>query len=137
MKYLKKVPYDVLEVLNVIVRPVDVVEPRNLDQPPIVVAVDVVADCPGFESVQEHFDIFESMRTFWVIRQCSPVSELVPLCNRATIDGDSQLAVLILLLLKVREHLLDQLSKIPDILIFYFLCLVKYPTCPPRDCWSS
>ena len=55
VKYLKKVPYDVLEVLDIIVCPVDVIEPRNLDQPPIVVAVNVVADRPGFESVQEHF----------------------------------------------------------------------------------
>ena len=44
-----------------------------------------------------------------------PVSQLVPLNDRATIDGDSKLAVLVLLLLQVREHLLDQLPKIPDI----------------------
>ena len=43
-----------------------------------------------------------------------PVSQLVPLDDRATIDGDSELAVLVLLLLQVREHLLDQLPKIPD-----------------------
>ena len=49
VKNLEEVPYDVLEVLDIIVCPVDVIEPRNLDQPPIVVAVDVIADCPGFE----------------------------------------------------------------------------------------
>ena len=49
-KYLKEVPYDVLEVLDILVRPVDVVEPRNLNQPTVVVAVDIVADCPGVDS---------------------------------------------------------------------------------------
>ena len=49
-KYLKEVPYDVLEVLHIIVCPVDVVEPRNLNQPTVVVAVDIVADCPGVDS---------------------------------------------------------------------------------------
>ena len=49
-KYLKEVPYDVLEVLDILVCPVDVVEPRNLNQPTVVVAVDVVADCPGVDS---------------------------------------------------------------------------------------
>ena len=48
LKYLKEVPYDVLEVLHIIVRPVDVIEPRNLNQPSVVVAVHVVADRPGF-----------------------------------------------------------------------------------------
>ena len=31
LNYLEEVPYDVLEVLHIIVCPVDVVEPRNLD----------------------------------------------------------------------------------------------------------
>ena len=47
VKYLKKVPYDVLEVLDIIVGTIDVVEPRNLDQPSVVVTVHVVADRPG------------------------------------------------------------------------------------------
>ena len=52
LKYLKEVPYDVLEVLHIIVCPVDVIEPRNLNQPSVVVAVHIVADRPGFESVR-------------------------------------------------------------------------------------
>ena len=46
-KNLEEVPYDVLEVLDIIVRTIDVVEPRNLDQPSVVVTVHVVADRPG------------------------------------------------------------------------------------------
>ena len=46
MKNLEEVPYDVLEVLDILVCPVDVVESRNLNQPTVVVAVDIVADCP-------------------------------------------------------------------------------------------
>ena len=47
MKNLEEVPYDVLEVLDIIVGTIDVVEPRNLDQPSVVVTVHVVADRPG------------------------------------------------------------------------------------------
>ena len=47
VKNLEEVPYDVLEVLDIIVGTIDVVEPRNLDQPAVVVTVHVVADRPG------------------------------------------------------------------------------------------
>ena len=47
VKNLEEVPYDVLEVLDIIVGTIDVVEPRNLDQPSVVVTVHVVADRPG------------------------------------------------------------------------------------------
>ena len=61
-----------------------------------------------------------------------PVSQLVPLDDRATIDGDSELAVLVLLLLQVREHLLDQLPKIPDIFSNDHFCEQKKgPHLPP------
>ena len=46
-KNLEEVPNDVLEVLDIIVGTIDVVEPRNLDQPSVVVTVHVVADRPG------------------------------------------------------------------------------------------
>ena len=60
-----------------------------------------------------------------------PVSQLVPLSDRATIDGDSELAVLVLLLLQVGEHLLDQLSKIPDVFSTDHFCEGK--SVPPSS----
>lgn len=36
-----------------------------------------------------------------------PLSQLVPLVSGATVDGQTQLGVLVLTLLQVRHHLLD------------------------------
>ena len=138
----------------------DYVERRNLNQPSVVVAVDVVADSPTFKSVRIFWciwnreNIWGKIKAFWAKnnglialdlktlksdckKQWLPVCQLIPLCNRATIDRDSQLAILVLLLLQVREHLLDQLPKISGIIKWRFIWVEKCPTCLPRDCLFS